>query len=95
MTGPTLITHNITLVSCPLRPFLQHFVRRGMFPTKWYRRHEHDLCSLSRLEEYNTDKLPVVGSPGGFRSTTFSRLPISLFIDNFCALQNGPPKGSL
>ena len=47
--------------------------------------------SLFRWEESDADKLPAVGSTGGLCSTAFSH---RLFIDKFCALQNGPPNGS-
>ena len=57
--------------------------------SKWHRR---NVRSLSSCKEYDTDKPPVVGSPGGLHSTTFSHCP--MFINNFCALQNGPPTGS-
>ncbi len=57
-----------------------------------------DMKTMSILssvaEEACADKLPAVVSPGGLCSTTFSNRSISVFIDKFYALQNGPPNGS-
>ena len=67
---------------------------RSMFPTKWYHRYEHNVYDLFRCKEYDADKRPDVGSPGELCSTTISHRRISVFIDKFYALQNGPPNSS-
>ena len=48
----------------------------------------------SVAEEAGADKLPAVGSPGGLCSTTFSHRAISVLIDKYYALQNGPSNNS-
>lgn len=97
--GPTSLLHilivTIPLVSCLPHPSVEHLAPRSMFPTKWYHRREHSVHSLFRRQESDVDALPVVGSPGALRSATFFIASISISLNEFHALQNGPPNGPL
>ncbi len=86
-------TTHYAYYSSLLRPLLQYFVR-SMLPIKWYHRHEHNIHSLLRSKESDADDLPAVGSPGGLCSIMVSHHPMSVLIDKFYALQNGPPNSS-
>ena len=79
MTLLQILIVTFPLVSCLPHQPVEHLARRGIFPTKWYHRSEHNVHSLFRRQESDVDELPVVGSPGALRSATFfHRLNVSI-----------------